>query len=334
MRTLLLCLGVIFLWTNLPAQEICDNSIDDDGDALIDLNDQSDCSCALSSSTSNLLPNPSFELYGFEGIVDGSVVFESGPPPNGPSQTNSLLHWQQPSEGTGDAWNLISYESNPPKWPAAIPQPSVGGLGMAGFYADAAGLGPGYREFIATCLPDGPLLQNTLYRFGGYFGFAAGGPDNSLAFNVYSPSPVKVALFGITECHQIQFEGNGCPYIQLNDTVWQVLDTFLVSGPPNSWQYVTTEFQTDTFDFKGFAIGASCDEINLPASNNWRFYYFIDELQLEVVESFTRPEIGPIRVSSPNPCADSVIFYAPTIPGASYQWYKDGIAILEATDSV
>ena len=40
-------------------QEICDNGIDDDGDGLIDLNDE-ECVCST-FLPSSLIPNPSFE---------------------------------------------------------------------------------------------------------------------------------------------------------------------------------------------------------------------------------------------------------------------------------
>ena len=39
--------------------EICDNAIDDDGDGMIDLNDQ-DCFC-MTPTPESLIPNPSFE---------------------------------------------------------------------------------------------------------------------------------------------------------------------------------------------------------------------------------------------------------------------------------
>ena len=41
------------------AQEVCDNAIDDDGDGLVDYNDD-ECKCDGTVPTS-LIPNPSFE---------------------------------------------------------------------------------------------------------------------------------------------------------------------------------------------------------------------------------------------------------------------------------
>ena len=59
-KKLLSVLGMLFL---LPlgayAQEICDNAIDDDGDGLIDFQDN-DCECEFIELRS-LIPNPSFE---------------------------------------------------------------------------------------------------------------------------------------------------------------------------------------------------------------------------------------------------------------------------------
>lgn len=50
----------LFFSLILFSQENCTNGIDDDGDGLIDLNDQ-ECLCNNSSITS-IIPNPSFEI--------------------------------------------------------------------------------------------------------------------------------------------------------------------------------------------------------------------------------------------------------------------------------
>jgi hypothetical protein len=63
---------LLFMAGSLHAQEICDNAIDDDGDGLIDLNDdECDCETLIESS---LIPNASFEdlicCPGFLGMLD------------------------------------------------------------------------------------------------------------------------------------------------------------------------------------------------------------------------------------------------------------------------
>ena len=49
----LFTLSFLIVITNLCAQEICDNGLDDDNDGLIDLND-SDCDCEIISLESIL----------------------------------------------------------------------------------------------------------------------------------------------------------------------------------------------------------------------------------------------------------------------------------------
>jgi len=59
-QRLLMKLALLIMPIYITAQiEICDNAIDDDGDGMIDLNDQ-DCFCEIQVPES-LIPNPSFE---------------------------------------------------------------------------------------------------------------------------------------------------------------------------------------------------------------------------------------------------------------------------------
>jgi len=59
-QRLLMKLALLIMPIYLTAQiEICDNAFDDDGDGMIDLNDE-DCFCQFQMPES-LIPNPSFE---------------------------------------------------------------------------------------------------------------------------------------------------------------------------------------------------------------------------------------------------------------------------------
>jgi len=61
MRVYLIIIASIFFSLSISAQiEICNNSIDDDGDGLIDIQD-SDCDCDQ-ILPSGLIPNESFEI--------------------------------------------------------------------------------------------------------------------------------------------------------------------------------------------------------------------------------------------------------------------------------
>src|SRR5690606_37569128 len=107
----------------LSAQEVCDNSIDDDGDGLIDLNDP-DCTCAgIIGSIDSLIPNPSFE--------DTLCC------PTSYSQMHCAATWIQASYGTSDYFNRCGYTYVPINEGTAdtlYPPPPGAGDGYVGFY--------------------------------------------------------------------------------------------------------------------------------------------------------------------------------------------------------
>ena len=85
--SLLLNLSLISTPAALLSQvEICDNALDDDGDGMIDLNDE-DCFCEMQIPES-LIPNPSFE--------------EQNCCPSERSQLNCATDWIQASDPTTD----------------------------------------------------------------------------------------------------------------------------------------------------------------------------------------------------------------------------------------
>ena len=91
--TLFFFFGLLFS-SILFSQEICDNAIDDDGDGLIDLNDD-DCECSeifgLDLET-NVIPNYSFE--------------ENTCCPDGISDTDCVNDWDNIVGGTSDYLNV------------------------------------------------------------------------------------------------------------------------------------------------------------------------------------------------------------------------------------
>src|ERR1044072_4409858 len=101
---------ILLLPLSLLGQEICDNGIDDDGDALIDLNDTTECSCGgivmdSSGIIPSLIPNSSFEAYNY-------CPYEY-------SQLSAVDNWIQPSATTSDYYNtcanyynIYSYSGN------------------------------------------------------------------------------------------------------------------------------------------------------------------------------------------------------------------------------
>lgn len=275
--------------------EICDNAIDDDGDGLIDLNDP-DCECQLAEPPSHI-PNPSFE--------------EIDCCPSGNSQLGCAVTWIQASEATTDYYNRCGYfERN--GFP--LPRPIPDGNAYIGFRNGRFGgdnPNPNWKEYTGACL-NAPLEAGTQYTFQFYIGFVS---------RDISP-PMQVVLYGTTDCSYLPFGvGNreyGCP---LNGPGWQVLGSVSVSGHAEWRQYEITAVPTQ--DIAAIAIGPDCVELSL-AENP---YYFLDNLILADSELF-----GPKIEAKGNPCAGTFSIVSTPRSNSTYQWYRDGIALVGETN--
>ncbi len=283
---------------NVYGQENCFNGIDDDGDGLIDLNDP-DCQCSEKKVIS-LIPNPSFE----------DMVCC----PSNRAQMECAETWIQASEATTDYIHTCGWRGWP-DYPPPMPFPD--GEGIVGF-RDGLSRGPNnpdgnpnFKEYAGACLT-GPLRSGVTYRFEFWIGFAS---------QEYSP-PIDVTIFGASECNALPFGlGNnrfGCPS---NDRRWEKLGSAYVSGV-NQW--IKTSITTRPItDYYAIAIGPSCTE----HTRDINPYYFFDNLVLATLDDFEykiRPDA--------HPCDKDFSLSVPHRGGHTYQWYKDGIAIVGATD--
>lgn len=286
-------LTCLFLLSLCLAQNIedCSNAVDDDQDGLIDLLDP-DCVCedALPPSP---IPNPSFE--------DQSAC------PYAHSLMTFVESWIQPSEATTDYSHACGWQ----EWlDIALPRPLPDGdacLGLRDGYSGIRGVNPNWKEYAAACL-DEPLRAGVFYTFSFYVGFA----------DIENSPATSMQWFGTPHCEDISFgidDGYfGCP---TNDPDWQLLGAVNVSGE-NEWKRYEMTIQT-TVDIGAIAIGPSCAAFvgeSVP-------YHFIDHITL-IEQSDFDPEVA----LSAHPCADEVSLEVTVREGYSYQWYKDGIALL------
>ncbi|MEM8586220.1 MAG: hypothetical protein AAGF87_18240, partial [Bacteroidota bacterium] len=332
-------LSLLFLLCSLclGAQEICDNGIDDDGDNLIDLNDTEDCACTIPPIVESLLPNPSFDVFNNDADCESNQVNGA---PDATGQANCLDGWIRASNTTTDAWHLITLPGSAPFWPGDIPQPIPSGVGVAGFFIgvdqDIEGTdgltvpGEEYREYLGACFQDDGLESGVEYQLDFFLGLTSDDlpdPDSSIA----SALPVILNVYGIINCDQIPYEGIRCPELAGADG-WELVDQIIVSTATlDSWTAVSTTFVSPN-DYEAFAIGGSCDDpLFDPSLDFWRNYYFIDELRLNRSEEFDQPTIGPVAVSADDICDPNAEMVAPDIENATYQWYRNGVAIIGAT---
>lgn len=299
---LVLFLGLVFSLScllgedrSLEMMEICDNAKDDDGDGLIDLNDD-DCECRISEPPS-LIANPSFE--------DQNCC------PSGRSQLNCAADWIQASEPTTDyihACDWLGWDNIP------VPLPFPDGQGVMGFRDGRVRQGngePNWKEYAGACLLS-PLEAGVEYTFEFHVGFV----------NATTSPPINITFFGTNDCENLPFGvGNsnfGCPS---NSSSWINLGARAVSG--NGWVKTSITIRPNQ-DINAIAIGPSCSLIN--SADN--LYYFFDNLIL--AESLLFPkEI----VEEGNACSESFVLSVEEEEGASYQWYRNGVAIVGETAS-
>ncbi len=315
----LLVLFTILSSFSLYAQEICDNGIDDDGDGLVDINDP-DCACSgIVTQPSSLIPNPSFE--------DHSCC------PSEYSQTTDFLTncadtWNQPqTTATADYFNTCDYTG-----PAPLPFPD--GDAAAGFIAyhlDGDILTPSntYVEYLGASFTS-PLVNGTEYQLD--FGIAFTYTDNIIE-NISNPlpanpsCPIDITIFGTPNAADIPWNGDDCP-----DGVGGFVELGHVSYNPDAtsgWGSISITF-TPTFNVYAIALGGPC---NIPMGCGYNgdgtdiSYFIVDNLILNESNAFS------VSVSkSGDLCTDDLVLSA-TGPGAgTFQWYKEGVAIVGQTN--
>lgn len=274
--------------------EICENAIDDDEDGLIDLNDP-DCTCEI-IETISLIPNPSFE--------DMNCC------PNNRSQLNCADVWIQASEPTTDYLHTCGWMG----WPEfPPPQPFPDGQGIMGFRDGRVRQGnnadTNWKEYAGACLLS-PLETGTLYRFEFDVGFV----------NTLRSPPIDISFFGTTDCKNLPFgRGNdafGCP---INGPGWVRLGSAFVSGDGQHTWIKTNIEVIPKETIRAIAIGPDCPAVLSDLS----LYYFFDNLILADIRAF---ELKITEVL--HPCNANFHLKIPNSEDYTYQWFKDGIALV------
>ena len=290
MKHLLSILAILFTTTIMAQVEICNNSIDDDGDGLIDIQD-TDCDCDQ-ILPSGLIPNESFE------------IMECCP--NGEAEFQCATSWEQAAP-TSDYFHTCGITF--PNWifpTQQPPQPLPDGQGYVGFRDGKRPGRPNYKEYVGACLTD-EMEVGKVYTLDFFLGFPLSG--NSIDMTIYAT----------TECSNLPFTtqfDTGCP---TNNPSWDVLDAQFIQGD-NEWVNVIFDLVADK-PYTAIILGSGCD-----ANPNFENdpYFFVDRLNLvEKVEGglpFTEIE-GSL-------CEDEVTLELDLGDEFGYQWYKDGIAML------
>lgn len=309
------------------AQEICNNSIDDDGNGLIDLHDPA-CQCQF-KVTGNLLLNGSFEsykhcpVYAYDKDSDLIDYWEYGTRTN-INETNYYHNFAC----SHDSELVMQYM--PPAFP--LPDGNAFVSIMNTTYTDTSIPEKGFtKSYVGQCLQT-PLKAGENYALSFYAGrFRSWDNPTGKIF------PFTVAVFGNANCKAVPFGksgvlGNGCP---TNYEGWVLLgETEIFSE--NQWLQNKISF-TVPFDIKVIEIGVDCSKlppvIDLADSTTYLDYhqFYLDDIHLLPAKDFP---FKYISVKTSSYCNGYPVLQAPVVRNASYQWYKDSIAIKDATDSI
>ncbi|HET9824997.1 MAG TPA: gliding motility-associated C-terminal domain-containing protein, partial [Chitinophagaceae bacterium] len=270
--------------------------------------------------------NGSFELYNHCPVV---YTYDS--------DYNAAMFWQYGSH-TSEAdyyHNLTcSFDSTqlmlhmPPAFP--LPDGSAFISILNGAYIDPIPENQMAKGYVGQCL-QAPLKQGEQYTLSFYAGrFRSWDNYTGKIF------PFTVAIFGNADCNAVPFGkpnvfGNGCPS---NYPGWVLLGKTDVTSA-GSWVQSKITF-TAPSDINVIEIGPDCSIlppiIDLTDSTTFLDYhiYYLDDLHLLPTKDFP---FEYIHVQTGSACQGSGIplLEAPVFANATYQWYKDSIAISGAT---
>ncbi len=208
--------------------------------------------------------------------------------------------WEEASLGsTCEYFHTCSFTFLPGMEEPAFPL-FDGGDAYTGF----GEFGPGYHEMIGACLSS-PMFAGSTYQLDLYLAWADGSPS------------INLSLYGTPDCADLPWAGDDCP---VGFGSWALLDDQLVVLPMDgSWNKVTFTY-TPAVDLNAIAIGGPCGVVAITS------YYYLDALTLVSSDHFT--EItrigewcdGDLQLSTG---IDTV--------GGTWQWYKNGIALVGET---
>lgn len=319
---------IIFLFiaahSKVVAQEICNNGKDDDNDGLIDLHDP-DCQCRYKVN-GNLLQNASFEnfdhcpeFYIYNADHDNVLYWDVGSYVN-INLTDFYHNLRCPQDSA-----QFMYQMAPP-----LPFPD--GTGIVGLL-NIPSIKPipestMTKSYVGQCL-QAPLKKGESYTLSFYAERTRSWDDP-----IGKIFPFTIAVFGNADCNAVPFGkanvlGNGCP---ANYPGWVMLGKTSVYTT-RDWEQTKITL-TIPFDINVIQIGADCTIlppiIDQADSTTYLDYHlsYLDDLHLLPTKDFP---FEYITIKPGTSCTNGLVLLAPQYANATYQWYKDSIAIAGAT---
>lgn len=298
------------------SQENCNNGNDDDGDGFIDLNDP-DCICQ-NTTIASFVNNSNFEQMNFC--------------PNDFAQFNAATNWFLPSSATSDYINSCGFVPASAIDAGIYPLPASNGNGVAGILVSQD-----YKEFIGIC-SNTTLLAGTKYQLNFDIASSTSGrypstsPNIGIVCNngVLNAGRIDITLYGTTSCNTStpansdNFPSGG----------WQILGnaTYL---PSKNWNQLSIIF-TPSINLNSIMLGSPYYLPNTYVDEyNYRScfpYFYFDNIILN-----NSSNLG-LKINSTGIFCENTLVLNADIDssigaGYSFQWYKNGVAIIGATNS-
>ena len=267
------------------------------------------CNNGIDDDNNGLIDLNDPSCYCYQGLILNSSFEDTVCCPSDISQMYCLSDWVQAStEATTDYFNFCDFTTNT-IFPIP-PVPLIDGEGFVGFWNGRESSNK-YKEYIGICLPVS-MLENRAYTLNFYLGFGGKNPISQYS----SDNPIEIGIYGNSQCYFLPFEGFKCP-IDSDTPGWIELGSQFVFGEIN---WVKVEFDLlPNMNINALAIGPSCN------SSQGEFYYYLDQVCL-----FEKNKNYEIELVSGSPCDSVGILRVQETPGATYQWYLDGVAIMNS----
>ncbi|MBK7870587.1 MAG: gliding motility-associated C-terminal domain-containing protein [Saprospiraceae bacterium] len=254
--------------------------------------DLNDTDCACARiEPVSLIPNPSFEEINCCPTSNGELNCANG--------------WIQASQATTDFLHTCGWmgvAELPPPLPFPHGNACVGIRNGSSFV--------NWKEYAAACLL-APMRIGVSYRLRFHVGFT----------QARNSAKTTLALFGTSDCNNLPFgigiPDFGCP---TNAPGWKQLGVVIIEGDME-WKVAEITF-TPLENIRAIALGPDCT----PGVLNPEAYYFLDNLILD-----ERSDFDFAIAATGAPCTESFTLQVPKFDSLEYQWYKDGVALLNET---
>lgn len=296
-------------------QENCNNGIDDDGDGQIDLNDV-DCICQ-NTTTSSFVNNHNFEQMNFC--------------PNNFAQFNAVANWFLPSSATSDYINSCGFVPASALDAGIFPLPSSNGNGVAGIL-----ISQDYKEFIGICT-NTTLVAGTKYQLNFDIAASTSGRTISTSPNIgvvcnngiLNAGRINITLYGRSYC-----DTTTPPNTNVFPAGWQPLGTATYL-PSKNWNQLSIIFTPST-NINSILLGSPYNPPNTYLEEDDYIscfpYFYFDNVVLNNASNLGL-KINSTGIFCENSLVLSADIDSSIGAGYSFQWYKNGVAIVGATNN-